>query len=115
MEKSSMNTFMLSSISSWNIAVMQRSKVAGALHNPKGIHLYAKVPQSFEHLIDERKWKVIFPGCVVQLMIVYTYAPSGDCPLRDELILLILYYGHSSFLWDNLDRAYPRTIGDRID
>ncbi|GJV51080.1 hypothetical protein Tco_1446821 [Tanacetum coccineum] len=55
------------------------------------------------------KWKLIFPGCVVQLTIVNTYAPSGDCPLRDELVLLILYYGHSSLLWDNLDRTYPRT------
>ncbi|GJV02697.1 hypothetical protein Tco_1336266 [Tanacetum coccineum] len=44
MEKSSMNTSMLSSISSWNMAVIQRWKVAGALHNLNGIRLYAKVP-----------------------------------------------------------------------
>ncbi|GJV39404.1 hypothetical protein Tco_1417844 [Tanacetum coccineum] len=71
--------------------------------------------QSFEHLIDELKRKVIFSGCVVQFTIVDTYAPSDDCPLRDELILLILYYGHSSFRWNDLDRAYPRTVGDGID
>ncbi|GJY78939.1 hypothetical protein Tco_0484740 [Tanacetum coccineum] len=71
--------------------------------------------QSFAHLIDERKWKVIFSGCVIQLMIVDKYTSSGDCLLRDELILLLLYYGHSSLLWDNLDRAYPRTVGDGID
>ncbi|GKG04268.1 hypothetical protein Tco_0314655, partial [Tanacetum coccineum] len=71
--------------------------------------------QSFEHLIDERKWKVIFPGCVVQFIIVDTYAPFGDYPLWDELILLILYYGHSSLFWNDLDRAYPRTVGDGID
>ncbi|GJW23399.1 hypothetical protein Tco_0034021 [Tanacetum coccineum] len=71
--------------------------------------------QSFKLLIDERKWNVIFPGCVVQLTIVDTYAPSGDYPLRDELFLLILYYGHSSLLRDNLDNTYPRTIGDGID
>ncbi|GKD16906.1 hypothetical protein Tco_1206064 [Tanacetum coccineum] len=43
-EKSSKNTSMLSSISSWKMAVIQRWKVAGALHNPNGIRLYAKVP-----------------------------------------------------------------------
>ncbi|GJZ02244.1 hypothetical protein Tco_0520205 [Tanacetum coccineum] len=64
----------------------------------------------FEHLIGERKWKVIFLGCVIQLMIVDTNMPSSDLPLQDEFILLILYYGHSSLLRDNLERAYPRTI-----
>ncbi|GJU55750.1 hypothetical protein Tco_1229464 [Tanacetum coccineum] len=43
-EKSSMNTSMLSSISSWNMAVIQRWKVVDVLHNPNGIYLYAKVP-----------------------------------------------------------------------
>nr|GFB46547.1 hypothetical protein [Tanacetum cinerariifolium] len=43
------------------------------------------------------------------------YAPSGDRPLWDELVLLILYYGHSSFLWDNLDRTHPRTVKDKKD
>ncbi|GJX44230.1 hypothetical protein Tco_0260906, partial [Tanacetum coccineum] len=71
--------------------------------------------QSFEHLVDERKWKVIFSGCVIQLTIVDTYASPSDLPLWDELIFLILYYGHPSLLWDNLDRAYPRTVGDGID
>ncbi|GJS85733.1 hypothetical protein Tco_0752274 [Tanacetum coccineum] len=119
-EKSSMNTSMLSSISSWNMAVMQRWKVAKALHNPKGHSFVCEglesvvfMPsQSFEHLIDERKWKVIFLGHVIQLTIVDTYTPSGDCSLWDEFILLILYYGYSSLLWDNMDRAYPRTIRD---
>ncbi|GJZ20915.1 hypothetical protein Tco_0557954 [Tanacetum coccineum] len=69
----------------------------------------------FKHLIDKRKWKVIFLGCVIQFTIVDAYAPSSDRPLRDELILLIFYYGHSSLFWDNMDRTYPRTIGDRVD
>ncbi|GJU62577.1 hypothetical protein Tco_1244412 [Tanacetum coccineum] len=43
-EKSSMNTSMLSSFSSWKMVVIQRWKVVGALHNLNGIHLYAKVP-----------------------------------------------------------------------
>nr|GEW08670.1 hypothetical protein [Tanacetum cinerariifolium] len=44
MKKSSMNTFMLSSISSWKMAIIQQCKGAGALHNPNGIRLYVKVP-----------------------------------------------------------------------
>ncbi|GJR97206.1 hypothetical protein Tco_0269380 [Tanacetum coccineum] len=71
--------------------------------------------EAFEHLIDKRKWKVIFRGCVIQFAIVDTYVPSSDCPLRDELILFILYYGYSSLLWDNLDRTHPRTIRYRVD
>ncbi|GKB93717.1 hypothetical protein Tco_0979854 [Tanacetum coccineum] len=43
-EKSSMNTSMLSSISSWKMVFIQRWKVTGALHSPNGIRLYAKVP-----------------------------------------------------------------------
>nr|GEU84553.1 hypothetical protein [Tanacetum cinerariifolium] len=39
-------------------------------------------------------------------------APSGDHPLWNELVLLILHYGHCSFLWDNLDRTDPRTAKD---
>ncbi|GJT25792.1 hypothetical protein Tco_0895729 [Tanacetum coccineum] len=74
-----------------------------------------KGSQSFEHLIDERKWKVIFSGRIIQLTVVDTYAPSSNGPLWDELILLILYYGHPSLLWDNLDKAYLWTVGDGID
>ncbi|GKD38921.1 hypothetical protein Tco_1259128 [Tanacetum coccineum] len=44
MENSSMNTSILSSISSWKMIVIQCWKVAGALNNPNGICLYAKVP-----------------------------------------------------------------------
>nr|GEU46757.1 reverse transcriptase domain-containing protein [Tanacetum cinerariifolium] len=39
-----MNTSMLSLISSCNMAVIKRWKVAGVLHYPNGIRLYAKVP-----------------------------------------------------------------------
>ncbi|GKB23368.1 hypothetical protein Tco_0862769 [Tanacetum coccineum] len=113
-ENSSMNTSMLSSISSWNMAVIQRWKVADTLHNPNGIYLYAKVPygQTFEHLVDKWEWKVIFSSYVIKLTIVDAHAPSGDRPLWNELALLILHYGHSSFLWDNLDRTDPRTVRD---
>ncbi|GJT75505.1 hypothetical protein Tco_1042230 [Tanacetum coccineum] len=114
MEKSSMNTSLLSSISSRNMAVIQCWKVAGGLHNPNGIRLYAKVPyaQTFELLVDKWEWKVIFLSHVIKLMIVDAHAPSGDRPLWNELVLLILHYGHSFFLWDNLDRTGPRTVRD---
>ncbi|GKF06013.1 hypothetical protein Tco_0036681, partial [Tanacetum coccineum] len=73
-------------------------KSVGALHTPKGIRLYAKVSQSFKHLIDERKGKVIFLGYVIQLAVVDTNAPSSDGLLWYELILLILNYGHPYLL-----------------
>ncbi|GKD81994.1 hypothetical protein Tco_1348833 [Tanacetum coccineum] len=102
------------------MAVIHRWKVAGTLHSPNGIRLYAKVPYghvnvALEHLIDKQEGKVIFPSHIIQFTIVNAYTPSSDCPLWDELVLLILYYGHSSFLWDNLDRTYPRTVGDGVD
>nr|GEV17024.1 hypothetical protein [Tanacetum cinerariifolium] len=51
-EKLSMNTYMLSSISSWNMVVIQRWKVTSVLHNPNGIYSYAKVPYGHVNVVS---------------------------------------------------------------
>ena len=45
--------------------------------------------QPFKHLINEGQREVIFPGGLVEHPIIDTHTPSGDCPLRYELISFI--------------------------
>nr|GEU56588.1 hypothetical protein [Tanacetum cinerariifolium] len=59
-----------------------------------------------------KEWKVIFLSCVIKLTIVDAHVSSDDRPLWNEIVLLVLHYGHSSSLWDNLDRTDPRTVRD---
>jgi hypothetical protein len=69
----------------------------------------------FQHLINERKGKVVFLGGLVKLAIVYAHTPPCDGALRDELILMIVHHCHASLLWHNLNRANPFTIGYGVD
>nr|GEZ07161.1 hypothetical protein [Tanacetum cinerariifolium] len=58
-----MNTSRLSSINSWNIAIIHRWKVAGALHSPKGIPLKENIPygQEVGHLLVRMRTRVSLP------------------------------------------------------
>jgi hypothetical protein len=69
----------------------------------------------FQHLVYERKGKVVFLGGLVKLAIIYAHTPTFDGALRDELILIIAHYRHASLLWHNLNGANPFTIGYRVD
>jgi hypothetical protein len=71
--------------------------------------------QSLQHLINERKGKVVFLGSLVELAIVYAHTPPCDGTLRDEFILIIIHYCHASLLGHNLNGANPFTIGHGID
>ena len=66
--------------------------------------------QPFKHLIDEGQREVIFLGGLVEHPVIDTHSPSGDCPLRYELISLIPDNCHASLLWDHLNWADPLTI-----
>jgi hypothetical protein len=68
-----------------------------------------------QHLIDERKGKVVFLGGLVKLAIVYAHTPTCDGALRDELILIIAHYRHAALFGHNLNGANPFTIGYRVD
>ena len=63
--------------------------------------------QPFKHLIDEGVREVIFPGSLVEHPVIDTHSPSGDCPLRYELISLIPDNCHASLLWDHLNWVDP--------
>ena len=59
--------------------------------------------QPFKHHIDEGERKVIFLGSFVEHPVIDTHPPSSNCPLRYELISLILDNCHASLLWDYLN------------
>ena len=65
---------------------------------------------AFKHLIDEGQRKVIFSGGLVEHPVIDTHSPSGDCPLRYELISLISDNCHASLIWDHLNWADPLTV-----
>ncbi|GKB90289.1 hypothetical protein Tco_0962561 [Tanacetum coccineum] len=69
-----MNTSMLSSISSWNMVIIQRWKVVGALHSPKGIRLYAKVP--YEQ-VDQSSIKELYYLLLYYRLNVWVYPSLG--------------------------------------
>jgi hypothetical protein len=71
--------------------------------------------QPFKHLINEGERKVIFPSSLVERPVIDTHLPSSNCPLRYELISLILDYCHASLLWNYLNWAYPLTTLHGVD
>ena len=58
---------------------------------------------------------MVLMGGHVQLPIVNVHSLTYDYSSRNQLIILILYNCHPPFLRDNMDRAYPLTIGYRVD
>ena len=66
--------------------------------------------QPFKHLVDEGKREMIFPGCLVEHLVIDTHSPSGHCLLRYEFVPLITDYRHASLLWDYLNWADPLAI-----
>jgi hypothetical protein len=71
--------------------------------------------QPFRHLVNEGERKVIFPSSLVERPVIDTHLPSSNCPLRYELISLILDYCHASLLWNYLNWADPLTILHEVD
>jgi hypothetical protein len=45
---------------------------------------------------------MIFPSSFVELPVVDAHPPTGDSPLRNELIFLIVDNHHSTLLWHHL-------------
>ena len=66
--------------------------------------------QPFKHLVNEGVREVIFPGSLVKHPVIDTHSLSGHCPLRYELVPLILDYRHTSLLRDHLNWADPLTV-----
>ena len=61
--------------------------------------------QPFKHLVNEGVREVIFLGSLVKHPVIDAHLPTSDCPLRYELISLILDNYHASLLWDYLNWA----------
>jgi hypothetical protein len=71
--------------------------------------------QPFKHLINEGERKVIFPGGLVEHPVIDTNPPYSNCPLRYELVSLILDYYRASLLWNYLNWANPLTVLHGVD
>jgi hypothetical protein len=71
--------------------------------------------QPLKHLIDEGERKVIFPSSLVKHSAIDAHPPSSNCPLRYELISLILNYFHASLLQNHSNWVDPLTILHGVD
>lgn len=71
------------------------------------IHITCK---RFQHLINERKRKMILSGGIIESHVINTHLPSYNYSCWGKFISLILYNGHASFLMHHLSRTHPCTI-----
>ena len=71
--------------------------------------------ESFQHLIHEGERKMIFLSVLVQLPIINAHPPPGDRPGGDFLSSFSLDNGHSTFLWNHVNRANPLAIEGSIN
>jgi hypothetical protein len=53
---------------------------------------------------------VIFLGGLVEHLVIDTHPPTSNCPLRYELVSLILEYCHASLLRNYLNWADPFAV-----
>jgi hypothetical protein len=58
---------------------------------------------------------MIFPSSFVELPIVDTHPSTGDSPLRNEFIFLIVDSSHSTLLRQHLYWTDPFTVRDGVD
>jgi hypothetical protein len=70
--------------------------------------------QMLHHLINQWKWKIIFPGSRVQPTVVYTNSPSKLYTTWHQLVIIVLHYRQSGSLGHNMYWAHPLAIRDWI-
>jgi hypothetical protein len=58
---------------------------------------------------------MILPSGLVEFSIINAHTPTSDCPLRNELILLITDNSHSTFLQHYLYWIDSFTIKNKVD
>jgi hypothetical protein len=73
------------------------------------------VRQPLEHYINEGYGEMNLPGGLVEFLTINAHTPTSDCPLRNELILLITDNNHSIFLQHDLYCTDTFTIENRVD
>jgi len=67
------------------------------------------------NLSNMRLIKGVFPGGLIQSPIINALLLPDDHSIINKFLFLIFYNGHSLFLGQDLCRAHPFTIRDRID
>ena len=71
--------------------------------------------QPFKHFVSEGEREVIFSGSLVEHPIIDAHPPTSDCPLRYELISLILDHCRASLLRNYLNWTDPFTVLHEVD
>ena len=61
--------------------------------------------EMIKHLVDEGKWKMVFQGGVVELLIVHANSEPGHRAGGDKLVVVVLDHRHSALLWNTLHRT----------
>ncbi|GJR64299.1 hypothetical protein Tco_0010364 [Tanacetum coccineum] len=112
-EKSSMNTSIVFLIMSWKIAIVNRNLKITREAIEETIVLVSH--ESFEHLIHDGQWEMVFSGGFIQLSIVNAHSPPYDQSSWYQIIIIILNDGYTTLLWYTMYRAYPWTVRDRIN
>jgi hypothetical protein len=68
-----------------------------------------------EHLVNKRERKMIFPGCRIQLPVIYAHSPSRHHSCRYQRTIFRFYHGCPSFLCYNMHQAHPFAVRDWIN
>ena len=71
--------------------------------------------QSFKHLINEEKQKMILTSCSIKLPIVNANSDLRGKSSLDQLFVLVFHYGETRFLWNRADRTDSLAIKNGID
>ena len=71
--------------------------------------------QTFKHLINEGKWKMVLTSCSIQLPMVDANSDLHGKSSLDQLFVLVFHYGEIKFLWNRVDRTNPLAIKNGID
>ena len=66
--------------------------------------------QALKHLVNKWQGEMVFPGCLIEPLIVNAYSPVVLHPGWDQLVLVILHYSEACLLGHNMDQADPLTI-----
>jgi hypothetical protein len=71
--------------------------------------------QALKEFIDEGQREVVFPGTAIEFSVINAYTPPSYQSCGNHLAIFSLHNSRAPFLWDNMNRAHPFAIRDRVD
>jgi len=71
--------------------------------------------QTFKHLINKGKRKMVLTSCCIKLPIVNANSNFRGMSSLDQLFVLVFHHGETEFLWNRMDRTNSLAIRNGID